>query len=285
MQHPRSKLRSLRPSPAMLVAVTALFFALAGAGYAAAVLPAGSVGNSQLQNNSISNAKLRNNSVGFAKMRHNAIHYFNINPHSVGTVRIVPTQVQERVKGTCATGQTISAVAQNGSVTCVSSGAAEFDSGTAANVAVTSPTNAVQITKAFALDKGSSYLAQAAPYITVTPDVAPSTQATPDSEAVNVSCTLSVGSTTLTRNATIDVTQSGSAAKTPVVLGNASIPMTLAVPAGTSPQIATLSCVQTSSDLTTPTTKVTPTVDAQGTVYALQTASNTSAGTVATPAK
>lgn len=290
MPHPRFKPRSLRPSPAMLVAVTALFFALAGAGYAATLLPRNSVGNRQLKNNSVSNAKLRNNSVGFAKMRHNAIHYFNIKPHSVGTVRIVPTEVQARVNGTCASGA-ISAISQTGTVTCATpakTGVPEFDSGAAKNVALGTSATGVAL---FSLNGGSSYLVQANPYITVTPEktgTGPSGADQDQTETVNVSCTLAVGSTTVTENApTINVVQGGSP-------NYASIPMTLAVPSSANAQAAHLTCQQTTVNTTdytgttapNPLPKVAPDIEAQGTIFALATAApaSTTTTTTTTPA-
>ncbi len=53
----------LRPSPAMVVALVALSVALGGVGYAATVLPAASVGTSQLKNNAVTAAKVKNGSL------------------------------------------------------------------------------------------------------------------------------------------------------------------------------------------------------------------------------
>jgi hypothetical protein len=39
-------------------------------------------------------------------------------PYAVGEIEIDSTEVQQRVTGTCATGQFITAVAEDGSVTC-----------------------------------------------------------------------------------------------------------------------------------------------------------------------
>lgn len=58
-----------RPSPAMMVALTALVVALGGTSYAAIALPSGSVGAKQLKKNSVTTAKLKKNSVTGAKIK------------------------------------------------------------------------------------------------------------------------------------------------------------------------------------------------------------------------
>lgn len=52
-----------RPSPAMMVALTALLVALVGTSYAATKLPANSVGAKQLKKNSVTGAKVRSHSL------------------------------------------------------------------------------------------------------------------------------------------------------------------------------------------------------------------------------
>lgn len=52
-----------RPSPAMVVACTALIVALGGTGYAAINLPRNSVGNRQLRANAVTSGKVRNGSL------------------------------------------------------------------------------------------------------------------------------------------------------------------------------------------------------------------------------
>jgi hypothetical protein len=56
-------LRRLRPSPAMVVACTALLFALTGAGYAAGMLGPNTVGTKQLKNNAVVSTKIKNRSL------------------------------------------------------------------------------------------------------------------------------------------------------------------------------------------------------------------------------
>ena len=52
-----------RPSPAMLVALLALFVALGGSSYAALNLPKGSVGAKQLKQNSVTSPKVKRGSL------------------------------------------------------------------------------------------------------------------------------------------------------------------------------------------------------------------------------
>ena len=57
------------PSPAMVVALFALFVALGGTGYAIATLPANSVGTKQLKKNAVTAKKLRKNAVSSRKVK------------------------------------------------------------------------------------------------------------------------------------------------------------------------------------------------------------------------
>jgi hypothetical protein len=57
------------PSPAMLVAMAALFVALGGTTYAASNLPANSVGTKQLKSGAVTNIKLANDAVTSAKVK------------------------------------------------------------------------------------------------------------------------------------------------------------------------------------------------------------------------
>jgi len=259
--HPRSLAKRLRkPSPAMIVAIGALFLSAGGASYAAVAIP----------NNSITNGMLKNNSVGFAKMRANAIGYQQIKPGSVGDARIDKQEVQESIHGTCTGGsQAITAVQETGTVTCGPTLPAEFSSEAGSNVALTSPTVQTPI-QSYALTGGNSYIVQADPYIEVTPEATGT-----DVEHVVVSCTLAAGpssSAVQTREATLDVTQGGSSEF-------ASIPLTVTAPSDPNSETADVTCTSTPTDVTTPATAVHPTVDAQTQIYALQTASNTTATT------
>jgi hypothetical protein len=52
-----------RPSPALVIALIALFVALGGTGYAALKLPKNSVGTKQLKNNAVTGVKVKNGSL------------------------------------------------------------------------------------------------------------------------------------------------------------------------------------------------------------------------------
>ncbi len=63
-----SGLWKYRPSPAMIVAMLALFVAMGGTGYAVSKLPRGSVGPSQIRNNAVRSKHIRAGSVTAAKL-------------------------------------------------------------------------------------------------------------------------------------------------------------------------------------------------------------------------
>ena len=61
------------PSPAMVVALIALFVALGGGAYATLGLPKSSVGTAQLKNGAVTRAKLRNNAVTTIKVKNHSL--------------------------------------------------------------------------------------------------------------------------------------------------------------------------------------------------------------------
>ena len=255
MSQSRSPLRHLRrrPSAAMGVAVVALFLAIGGGAYAAVSIP----------NNSISNTMLKNNSVGNIKLRANSVSYQKIAPGSVGTARIDQKEVQESINGTCNSGTAITAVAEKGTVTCGPTLPAESDSGAGSSTSLTASTVPATVAT-YGLAGGSSYFVQADPYVTVNPD-------TTGAQSVTVTCTLAAGTgaaSTQTRSTTLTATAAESTAGTALY---ASIPLTVTEPSSTTSTVADVTCTET------PSTGATPAVHAQATVYALQTASNTSA--------
>ncbi len=234
----------------MVVAVTALFFALGGVGYAATQLPANSVGNAQLQNGSVGNWKLKSNAVGARKIINGA----------VGAKQVDSRQVQLRVASACATGA-IASIGLSGTVTCTPSLPNEYGSNTAA---VTLSSGATQVATQ-SLAAGSSYLVMAYPHAVIS-----GTAGVP--QRVEVACTLSLpaGSgtpppanpTTTTKSLAVDL-----AADSHSEAG--SIPLVLPVASSTSVQPATVSCTDTPS----PSTPA-PRVAVDTTISAIQTASN-----------
>ena len=238
-----------RPSAPLIVSFAALFVALGGVGYAATQLPPNSVGSAQLQNSSVGNFKLKFNSVGPRKIINGA----------VGGQQVNASQVQLRLSSSCSTGA-VSAVAQSGNVTCTPTLPNEF--GTSSS-AVSIPAGSASTTVATkSLNAGSSYLVLAYPHAVI--NGAPS-------QRVEVDCTLSVpnssttggtpNSNTITKSLAVDLASSSQFAGT--------IPLVLPVASATSAQTATVSC----TDTATPSSPA-PTVAVDGTLNAIQTASN-----------
>lgn len=64
-----NSVRLRRPSPALAVALLALFVALGGTGYAAFKLPKNSVGTKQIKNNAVTGAKVKNGSLTGADIK------------------------------------------------------------------------------------------------------------------------------------------------------------------------------------------------------------------------
>jgi hypothetical protein len=234
---------SRRPSLSLIIATLALFISLGGVGYAAITIPNNSVGTAQLKNNSVKGSKIPQLAVGFRKIQFGA----------VGVKRVNVNQVQLRVSGTCAGNSAVSAVDNQGNVTCSPTSPKEFGTtGSAASVTGTATSVASK-----ALPAGSSYMVFANPTVTVSKTTAGS--------LVEVDCTLSVtpgdASTTQTRSATFAANthdnQSGS------------IPLMIPAPAVANGSTAAVSCTQSSTP-----TGGTQTVSATAAINAIQTASN-----------
>lgn len=202
-----------RPSAAMIISLVALFVSLGGVGYAAVSLPSNSVGSAQLQNNAVS--------------------YKKIVPGAVGTVRANTNQLQARVSGTCGLYSGIGAIQSNGKVQCLPS----LPPQAGVTNTVTVPAAPTQVNNLL-LQRTGSYLAWADPMAIVTGNGT--------AQRVTVSCTLTVGSSTQTRSATIDT-------GTAIAPSSASIPLQLAGTSGDSG----VSC--TSSSSATPAASVTVT--------------------------
>jgi hypothetical protein len=71
---------------ANVTATLALFLALGGGAYAAATLPARSVGSKQLKKNAVVRAKIKKNAVNGAKVAKNALRGDDVLESSLGTV-------------------------------------------------------------------------------------------------------------------------------------------------------------------------------------------------------
>jgi hypothetical protein len=76
------------PSPAMVVAMVALFIALGGAGYAAVSIPRNSVGTNQLKNFAVTPLKVAPGAIKTKKLRDNAVTTPKIADAAVTTPKI-----------------------------------------------------------------------------------------------------------------------------------------------------------------------------------------------------
>ena len=124
----------------MVVALLALFLAAGGASYAATSLPNNSVGTAQIRNSAVTNPKIADGAVGNHKLASEAVGWRKIIPGTIGTKRVNKDQVQLRVSGTCTSGsQAITAIQNNGKVTCGQTNPEEFNGGQAAPVTLDEP--------------------------------------------------------------------------------------------------------------------------------------------------
>ncbi len=241
-----------RPSASILISCTALFTSLGGVGYAASSM----IGTSQIKDGAVTYAKIAPNSVGKvrladggvvnSKIAAGAVSYQDIQPNAVGTKRANINQLQARVKGTCPSSQAFASVDNNGAVKCNPALPQEYGaSGTA------SLTSAPATLSSLVLPAGPTYLVFASPEISAT--------SAGTAKRVTVSCTLTVGASTLTRSAVIAVTGTARDVST------GSLVLQLAGTSGTS----TVACTSTA-----PAGGKQPAVTATSPINALQTAQN-----------
>jgi|SRR5579875_2418451 len=273
MHNPSKTLRKVarvglrrRPSAAMSVALVALFVALSGGAYAAVKIPAHSIGATQLKSFAVTNPKLGVNSVGSRK----------IMPGAVGFYRVNRSEVQLRLKSTCAAGKAITGVDINGNVSCAPS-ASEINSAPGGAVDVGGTNASVA---SLSLPANAAATVQANPYITVTP----SPSSTAADQHVVVTCTLNTGTASAQRSASFDLP---AASSTPAPqVQNTSIPLVVVAPSITGATNALVSCTSSVTDTSGANAgkaSATPaTVKAQGQIYATELASATT-GTTATP--
>jgi hypothetical protein len=78
--------RLSRPSPALVVAIIALFVAMGGSAYAGFSVPRNSVGSKQLKKNAVTNKKIAGSAVTGAKIANGTITGAKINLSTLGTV-------------------------------------------------------------------------------------------------------------------------------------------------------------------------------------------------------
>jgi hypothetical protein len=116
-------LRRLRPSPAMVVACTALLFAMTGAGYAAVVLGPNTVGTKQLKRNAVTSIKVKNGSLLRADFRRGQIPAGPRGPQGLpGQQGIQGVQGAQGIQGPAGPGARWARVHANGSIIIQSGG-------------------------------------------------------------------------------------------------------------------------------------------------------------------
>jgi hypothetical protein len=181
-----------RPSAPMVVSLVALFMSLGGVGYAATSLPKNSVGTAQIRNDAVTYKKIEPASVGSRRLARDGVTYTKIHPGAVGKVRANLNQLQARLASTCAAASAIGGVDVNGKVTCNPTVPARVSIASASADVAGTPAPVAGGT----LPAGASYLAFANPTVAVT--------GSGSAQRVTVTCTLTVGTSTQTRAATID---------------------------------------------------------------------------------
>jgi len=278
------------------VALLALFLTAGGIGYAATSLPRNSVGTEQLRNDAVTNPKIRALAVGNHKLAGNAVGFRKIIPGTVGAARVNRNAVQLRVTGTCppsgqttggqttttTAGQAITAIQNNGRVTCGQSGAAAFEGGEAVEsdgtpsaVSVPDVPTSAKI-MGVTLPANSSYVVLANPSIQV--------NATSGEGHIAVGCDLNVTpqgtagrSGTQHRGISLDVGGFGATGATPSAVQasrnqSATFPLQVSVPTSTVALNVDVTCSRAlSGNLPAATTSV----GAFGTIIAIATSSQT----------
>lgn len=240
----KKHLSGRRPSASLIVATAALFLSLGGVGYAAASLPRDSVGTNQIRNNAVHGSKINVLAVGYRKIQFGA----------VGIRRINTNQVQARINGTCAANSAMTAVGNQGTVTCSATAPQQFGTTSASPTSIGTSATTVASKQ---LPGGSSYLVFANPQVNLT--------GASSTSQIQVDCTLSMSpgdsSTTQTRSVTV-----------PGGTGHqfASLSLQLPAPSVANGSTATLSCVTPSL----PTSTTPPTITVSTAINALQTGSN-----------
>ena len=271
MRRPASAARGLagrlrRPSPAMFVALIALFLSAGGASYAAIAIPAHSVGATQLRTFAVTNPKLHNDAVGSRK----------IMPGAVGFYRVNRNEVQLRVTGSCTgANQAITSISVTGSTTCGTSASSPMESDSGAPKATLIPAGTTPaIIASYSAAGGTAYLVQADPQITVAPLSAPATDA--GGAHVTVTCKLAAGPSTTavdTQSVSVNVDAKGDTEY-------ASVPLRVVAPISANAETISLTCTQA---YTTGSSTAAPAVSATGSIYSVG-VTQASATTTTTPA-
>jgi hypothetical protein len=100
-------LSSRRPSPALVISITALVVALGGSAYAAS-----KIGTRQIKNNAVTTAKIRSRAITTAKLANNAVTGAKVNESTLGVVPNA-TDAQNAVNATFAQNAVSAAAAES----------------------------------------------------------------------------------------------------------------------------------------------------------------------------
>jgi hypothetical protein len=110
------------------VLAVAIFVALGiGTAWAASTAPRNSVATKSIRNKAVTTPKLRNNAVTTAKIRNGAVTAKKVKSNSLTGSQINESTLdfsvlQRRVSGSCGSGETMTGVNQDGTVSCVTAG-------------------------------------------------------------------------------------------------------------------------------------------------------------------
>ena len=88
------RLKSARPSPALIVALVALFISIGGVGYAAAT-----IGSAQIKNNSIRGKDIRNSTITGKDVKNNSLSGADILESKLGKVPSASSADSARLSG------------------------------------------------------------------------------------------------------------------------------------------------------------------------------------------
>ena len=109
------KRRLKAPSPALVIALIALFVALGGTSYAAIKLPKNSVGTKQIRNNAVTGAKIKNGAVTKSKINTSGLIVPNATHASTADSATSPTNATNATNATtAANAQELGGVAPSG---------------------------------------------------------------------------------------------------------------------------------------------------------------------------
>jgi hypothetical protein len=175
------------------VSLAALSVSLAGTGWAASRLAAGSVGSAQLRAGAVTRPKLAAGAVGGRQLALGSVARVALSRAGVGALQIDRSQVQARIGGTCPAGTAVGSVSAAGAVGCSATLPRGYDRGSS-TIRLASGR---QLIATKALVGGSSFVAISYAEVTVKGKV--------PGQAVQVGCTLDASGAATTGSLTFEV--------------------------------------------------------------------------------